>query len=258
VTAINFRDSLSLCADDHPMSTARSYEGSIWNELDTAAAATRWKTYWSGKIREFIGETVLEVGAGIGTNTPYLCGSRQKRWVCVEPDSVLVERIPQRLAAQPWAGRIETKLGILQDLPPDPVFDTILYIDVLEHIEHDHDELRDALARLKSGGHIVVISPAYPFLYTGFDEKLGHYRRYTKASLRACSPPGAPLRQLYHLDAMGLFASLANRLVLHQSKPPTLGQVLFWDGWLVTTSRLIDPLIGFSAGKSIVAIWMKD
>ncbi len=239
------------------MNTVRSYEGHLWNELDRAAIATRWKAYWSGKIKEHLGESVLEVGAGLGANTAYLWGPRQKHWLCLEPDPQLVSRIPETLSAQPWADRVEARPGILQDLPAVPAFDTILYIDVLEHIEHDREELAEAVKRLNSGGNIIVLSPAYQFLYTGFDQGLGHYRRYNKASLKACAPAGVKLQKLFHLDSIGLFASLSNKLVLHQSAPPSVSQVQFWDRYLVTTSMLIDPLIRFQAGKSIVAIWTK-
>lgn len=239
------------------MNTVRSYEGQPWNELDGAAVATRWKTYFAGKIKEYLGESVLEVGAGLGVNILYLWGPRQKRWTSLEPDPQLVNRIPETLAAQPWADRVETHLGMLLDLPPVPAYDSILYIDVLEHIEHDGEELNETQKRLNPGGNIIVLSPACPFVYTGFDKSLGHYRRYNKASLKACSPAGAKLQRLFHLDSIGLFASVANKLVLHQSAPPSVSQILFWDRYLVTASMIIDRLIGFQAGKTIVAIWTK-
>ena len=238
------------------MSTARPYEGHRWNESEQAATAVNWKRYWSGRIKKHLGESVLEVGAGLGANTPFLVGPRQKQWVCLEPDSALVARIPDSLGTHPYLDRVEARVGMLQDIPAAPAFDTILYIDVLEHIEHDARELTDALARLKPGGKIVVLSPAYQSLYTVFDEGLGHYRRYNRKTLRACTPAGAELEELYFLDSIGVFASVANKLFLHQSAP-TPGQTLFWDRYLVTASKLADPLVFFQTGKSIVGVWIK-
>jgi SAM-dependent methyltransferase len=236
------------------MTTERPYEGT---ELDLFLAARNWKSYWSDKVRPHIGESVLEVGAGFGANTPFLFSSQSKRWLCLEPDANLTNQIPERLKDHSWASRIETQIGTLSDLPADGIFDTILYIDVLEHIEKDHDELRAALLRLKPGGKIIVLSPAHPWLFTAFDREIGHYRRYTKSSLRDCTPPGARLLQLYYLDSVGLLASTANRLILHQSMP-TAQQIGFWDRWLVPPSRWVDPIVSFQIGKTVIGVWTRE
>src|ERR1700735_4007492 len=130
------------------MSTARPYEGHLWNESEKAATAVNWKGYWSGKIKKHLGAVVLEVGAGLGSNTPYLLGSGQRQWICLEPDPQLSARIPESLAAHLNRDRVEARLGVLQDIPATPAFDTIVYIDVLEHIEDDAREMADAFARL--------------------------------------------------------------------------------------------------------------
>jgi SAM-dependent methyltransferase len=235
------------------MTTERAYEG---GELDLFLAARNWKTYWSGKIRPHIGDNVLEVGAGFGANTPYLYGGARRRWVCLEPDAALAARIPEQLKDYPWAGNIETRVGTLRDIPEEERFDTLVYIDVLEHIEDDHGELRAAASRLAPGGKIIVLSPAHPKLFTEFDRAIGHFRRYTRASLRACTPPGTRLLQDYYLDAAGLMASSANRLLLHQSMP-SARQIQFWDRWLVTNSRWLDPIFAYRLGKTVIGVWMK-
>jgi SAM-dependent methyltransferase len=235
------------------MSEHRPYEG---QELELFSRARNWKKYWSGSIRPHVGKSVLEVGAGLGTNTPYLLGPAQESWLGLEPDGDLTAQIPTMLAGNPWHDRVRTRTGILRNLPAEEVFDTILYIDVLEHIEDDHGEMRLAQAHLAPRGKIVVLSPAHPRLYTEFDRALGHYRRYTRASLRACTPVGAKLVELYALDSFGLMATLANKLLLHQSMP-SAHQIAFWDRCLVPVSRWTDPLIAYSIGKSLIAVWEK-
>lgn len=233
------------------MTEHRAYEG---NELELFAAARGWKKYWSAKIRPHLGKSVLEVGAGLGANTPHLVGSNQESWLCLEPDAELCSQIPQTLAGRTWRDIVTTITGTLRDLPPETTFDTILYIDVLEHIEDDRGEMRSARARLKSGGKIVVLSPAHPWLFTEFDRAIGHYRRYTRRSLRGCAPPEANLVALFALDSFGLLASVANKLFLHQSMP-TARQIAFWDRRLVPVSRWTDPIIGHALGKSLIAVW---
>jgi len=235
------------------MTEGRPYEG---KELELFAQARNWKTYWSNKIRPHLGKTVLEVGAGLGTNTPYLLGPQQERWLCLEPDGALTAQIPATLANHPQCGIVKTRTGFLNHLPTDETFDTILYIDVLEHIEDDHGELRLALAHLAPKGKIVVLSPAYPSLYTDFDRVLGHYRRYTRKSMRDCTPAGSSLIEMYALDSFGLMATVANKLLLHQSMP-TSKQILFWDRVLVPISLWTDPVIAYSLGKSLIGVWQK-
>jgi len=235
------------------MSEDSPYPG---KELELFARARHWKKYWADKIRPHLGKSVLEVGAGLGANTPFLLGPEQESWLCLEPDSALTTQIPAALADLPERGIVTTRTGTLRDLAATEVFDTILYIDVLEHIEDDLGEMRSALTHLQSGGKIVVLSPAHPWLFTEFDRALGHFRRYTRRSLMACTPAGATLVEIYALDSFGLMASVANKLLLHQSMP-SAGQIAFWDGCLVPISRWTDPLFGFSLGKSLVGVWQK-
>jgi len=236
------------------MKENRAYEG---NELELFAQARNWKSYWSDKIRPHVGASVLEVGAGLGANTPYLLGSKQESWLCLEPDAELAAQIPETVADLSRREIVRCHAGFLRDLPASETFDTILYIDVLEHIEDDHGEMRTALAHLAPKGRIIVLSPAYPGLYTEFDRSIGHYRRYTRSTLRACTPPGAKLIELYALDSFGLMASVANKMLLHQSMP-SAKQIAFWDSCLIPVSRWTDPLIGFSLGKSLIAVWQKE
>jgi SAM-dependent methyltransferase len=238
------------------MSTSRQYEGHLWKESEKAATAVNWKGYWTGKIKKHLGAVVLEVGAGLGANTPFLLGSGQRQWICLEPDPQLSARTLESLAKHPNRDRVEARCGMLQDFPATPTFDTIVYIDVLEHIEDDSKEMADALVRLKPGGKIIVLSPAYQSLYTEFDKAIGHYRRYSRKTLRACTPPGAKLIELYFLDSVGVGASVANKLFLHQSAPNP-NQIFFWDRYLVTASKLLDPLVFFQTGKSIIGVWTK-
>jgi hypothetical protein len=74
--------------------------------------------------------------------------------------------------------------------------------------------------------------------------------------LRAISPPGLQLERRRYLDVVGLSASSANRLFLQQSMP-TKEQLSLWDNWMVPVSRVLDKLIGYSVGKTIIAIWQK-
>jgi SAM-dependent methyltransferase len=224
-------------------------------ELDLFAAVRNWKSYWSRQIRPFVAGDVLEVGAGIGSNTHFLDPGGAGRWVCLEPDPQLAARLTENLGSTEGRRTCETVCGALPSLNSQQ-FDTIIYIDVLEHIEKDRAELNMAAALLRPGGRIIVLSPAHQRLYNPFDSTVGHFRRYNRPMLRNISPAGLRLIRLRYLDSVGLCASAANLLFLRQSVP-TKAQLRFWDNWIVPVSRVLDKLFLYSAGKSILAIWQK-
>jgi 2-polyprenyl-3-methyl-5-hydroxy-6-metoxy-1,4-benzoquinol methylase len=224
------------------------YAGS---ELELFEKARNWKAYWRTQIAEFVHGDVLEVGAGIGANTVTLAGLNYERWTCLEPDAALAARIEL-----PRGGRHQPAAGTIEDLPADARFDAILYIDVLEHIEDDRREMARAADRLKPGGALIVLAPAHPFLFTPFDRAIGHFRRYTRASLRAAAPEALQIEKIVYLDAAGMLASAGNRMLL-RSAMPTERQILAWDRLLVPVSRLIDPVFAGRVGKSVLGIWRK-
>lgn len=233
--------------------TDANYVGS---ELDLFAEVRNWKRYWSEQVRPFVAGDVLEVGAGIGSNTPFLARGGQERWMCLEPDPQLADQIARKLGQITSHYTYEVVCGTLQSLDARQQFDTIIYIDVLEHIENDRAELNDADSHLRPGGHLVVLSPAHQWLFTPFDAAIGHFRRYNRALLRSLSPANLRIEKLVYLDSAGLLASLANRLFLRQSIPGP-AQLRFWDQRLIPISRILDKVFRYTIGKSVLSVWRK-
>lgn len=225
----------------------------VGSELDLFAEARNWKAYWSRRIGSFLSGDVLEVGAGIGSNTELMCRQTDGRWVCLEPDPAMASQLEESVRGN---SRLRAVCGTVQGLPGRESFDTIVYIDVLEHIEDDAAEMREAARRLRPEGRIVVLSPAHSWLFTPFDESIGHFRRYNRASLKRASPPGLMLEQMFYLDSCGIAASAANQLFLKQSMP-TRSQIGVWDRWIVPVSKVVDPVLGYAVGKSIVGVWRR-
>ena len=222
------------------------------SELEIFAHANNWKSYVQSQLRPYVVGDVLEVGAGIGGTTRALNDGAQRRWVCLEPDSAFAKRI----SSLPHLQNCEVLVGMLPDLDDREKFDAILYIDVLEHIKEDAAELILAARHLKTDGVIVVLAPAFPWLYTPFDAAIGHFRRYTRNSLRALAPVGLREEKCIYLDAFGILASAGNLLFL-QAANASAGQMRFWDNCLVPISRVMDRAFAFSLGRSILAIWRK-
>jgi len=233
-----------------------SVENYIGNELELFDKAKNWKNYYGNSVKPFLTGDVMEVGAGIGATTRSLCNGTQNKWVCLEPDTVLANQITMKMQRKELPACCELRIGTLENQSPTELFDTLIYIDVIEHIENDAAELQRAYKHLKKGGHLIILVPAHQWLYSPFDEAIGHFRRYNKGMLKKAIPQGFMQHTLKYMDSVGLMASIANKLFLKQSYP-TQQQVLFWDSTLVPISRFTDVVIFHAIGKSLLGIWKK-
>lgn len=225
-------------------------------ELEVFSQARNWKRYWADTITPYLGDEVLDVGAGLGATARVLRTRTYRRWVELEPDHDLALAIKGLQEQGEIPDYYEIVNGTSSALLTVGAFDTILYIDVLEHIEDDRSELARVAGLLTTGGHIVVVAPAHPWLFSEFDRQVGHLRRYVAADFDRIKPECCRIVRLSCLDSVGLFASLANRLFL-KTGSPSLRQIKFWDGFLVPLSRLVDRLLMGKVGKSIVCVMKK-
>jgi len=235
------------------MSEGRAYIGS---ELELFAGAQNWKRYYGSILRPYLRGRVLEVGAGIGGTTAVVCDGSQDEWICLEPDAQLVAAIEQKIATGTLPACCAAKRGWIGDVSPGPQFDAILYIDVLEHIRNDREEVELAAGRLRPGGMLIVLAPAHQWLMSPFDAAVGHFRRYTRATLSAVAASEVEMVDCRYLDSIGLIVSLGNRYILRKAIPKE-SEVRLWDRIMVPLSRRLDPLLGHGVGKSVLAIWRR-
>jgi hypothetical protein len=224
----------------------------VGTELELFTNATNWKAYFSRTIAPWVRGDVLEVGAGLGTNTRELRTPAVKSWLCLEPDASLAAQASTLVASLPDCRVVVGTTGAAEL----GTYDSVLYIDVLEHIEDDRGELERAATLLREDGHLVVLCPAHQELYSELDRAVGHFRRYDAETLTACGPRTLALEKLFYLDSVGMLASLANRALLKRGQP-SLGQIKVWDRLMIPLSRLLDPCLGRRLGKSIVAVWRR-
>ena len=185
-----------------------------------------------------------------------LCDGRQQSWTALEPDASLADELRRSVAAAPLPIPVHVVTGTLASLPGDALFDALLYLDVLEHIEDDRGEVARAAERLLPGGTLIALSPAHQWLYSPFDARIGHFRRYSARAVKALTPPTLSLERVLMLDAVGMLASAANRFLLRQATP-SARQIRFWDRWLVPSSRVVDPILRHRLGKSVLGIWRR-
>ena len=224
------------------------------DELVLFQHAINWKKYFTRHIQPYIKGKVLEAGAGMGSSTLILNDGSASQWVLLEPDPAMSAGLQQKISTKELPVNCSVITGTIDQVTGS--FNTILYIDVLEHIADHETEMKKAAGLVRPGGHIIVLSPAFQFLSSRFDEAIGHFRRYNTGMMRQVTPAGLELVSNRYYDSMGFFASCMNKWLLRQ-RYPTLSQIHFWDKCLVPVSTVKDKLFFHRFGKSIIAAWKK-
>jgi SAM-dependent methyltransferase len=228
----------------------------IGQELNLFSVATNWKCYVKRAIGEYLVGDVLEIGAGIGSTTAAMHDGKAHSWVCLELDLRNATRLKRTVVASSEYKKTQVIAGSLDAIANRPSFDCILYMDVLEHIHEDRDQIDSAAEVVRGGGHIIILSPAHQWLFSEFDKSIGHLRRYNKQLLRSLMPSGWLQVKLAYLDSVGALLSLANALALRQAMPSPW-QIALWDRFCIPLSTIIDSLLRQKCGKSILAVWRK-
>lgn len=228
----------------------------IGGELTLFKEAVHWKNYLFSQFARFIKGDLLEVGAGIGTNMVMMSKRNDihfNSWTATEIDKNQVE-ILKNVKDEQLDNRYTVVDSFVSDL--EQTYDTILYIDVIEHIENDRAELLNAKSKLNPQGHLVILCPAHNWLFSPFDKSIGHFRRYNKKMYLDILPDGFEVVRLRYLDSVGILASATNKLFLQQSYP-TPANIKFWDEYIIPFSKVFDQISGYILGKSVLIVAKK-
>jgi glycosyltransferase involved in cell wall biosynthesis len=152
--------------------------------LDAFASAPNFNRWMADTIQPYVGKKVLEIGAGMGNLTRLLLAGR-KRYVATDIDREHLERLKNRLSQRP---NLETAELNAADPQCQDGFrgqmDTVVCLNVLEHIEDDLGALRNIRSLLQDGGAAVILVPSGQSIFNSLDEELGHFRRYSEDQLR--------------------------------------------------------------------------
>lgn len=220
--------------------------------LETMGEARRFNEAVFRKVLPYIGKDILEVGTGIGNFTEKLRGCGKVVGVDVVPEFVAEakRRFPtlELGVADMGAGIPDFLLG--------RSFDTIVCMNVLEHIEDDRRTLADFFKLLRPGGRVVLVVPAHRWLFNGLDSHDGHFRRYETAELQAkLSEAGFSVAHNSRFNLVGILGWFVNGRLLGKTELPS-GQLGLYDRLVPLLFRL-ERLVGPPAGLSLLAVGAK-
>jgi glycosyltransferase involved in cell wall biosynthesis len=160
------------------------YKGSGPEILDALSGAENFNRWMAETIQPYVGKRVLELGAGIGNLTRILV-PRRKYYVASDIDTEHMARLHTRFQHRPNLDVRRCDLANPGDFEPFAgAMDTIVCLNVLEHVEDDHAGLRNMFVALKPGGRAIVLVPHGQDIFGTLDVALGHYRRYSHNELR--------------------------------------------------------------------------
>jgi SAM-dependent methyltransferase len=245
------REDPAMSLSHHQGTTTDTAVQEFWlQNLSKADAFTQWVL---GEISPWLGQRVLEVGCGIGTYTAGMAvGSRQI--VAMDMERTFIDEAARRLGQHPNVQLIcgdATEVGLPKS--SGEAFDTVVLLDVLEHIEDDVALLARLRSRLAPGGHLILKVPAMPSLYSPMDEAIGHWRRYDKRGLTdVISRAGLEIARVWSFNAAAVPGWWWNGRVRKLRAPPG-EQVALFDR-LVPVLRPLDRLARLFCGISLLAV----
>ena len=129
---------------------------------------------------------------------------------------------------------------------------------MFEHIEDDQRTIEQIYQKLASGGVLLLYVPAFNCLWSTLDDKICHYRRYTKKSLRKLVQPEFSIEKLQYVDSLGFIAALTFRLLRKDSTSLTAKSIAWYDKWVFPLSRVLDVLFHQFLGKNVFVICRKS
>jgi SAM-dependent methyltransferase len=227
-------------------------------DLLQMARAHNYRRWQYRMVAPYVRGQVLEVGGGIGNFTADLARTAQAV-ISLEPNAACHRQLLDKTRG---LSNVKVYNAAAEDLDrhvsPGYLADSVVCMNVLEHLSDDLAAIRTFSRRLKAGGVLVLLIPAAPWAFGDIDRRLGHYRRYSKRSARAllekCS---LSVLRLRYFNFIGLWGWFWNT---HVSRRQTQsdGQIYIFDNWIVPWQSRLESLVPPPIGQSLLAVARKE
>lgn len=222
-------------------------------DLEAMSFAVNYHRWILDECAPYLGGTIAEVGAGAGSVSRLLLGRGVQHLFAFEPSPDMFALLQQELRGE------ERATAVNDFFDADDArgrFDSVVYINVMEHIEDDRAEMATALAALKPGGHLVIFVPALSWLYSRLDKEIGHFRRYTKRGLvEAVTAAGFTLVKARYFDVAGILPWYVNFKLLGNGF--SSGSVSLYDNLVVPVMRRVESVVTPPIGKNVLLVAQK-
>lgn len=235
--------------------SARSMFNYSGAELLSLAHARNYYAWVLRHFESFLGPTVVEIGAGIGTFSNFLLSvPRVQQLIAIEPAANTYPQLEERYRDDP---RVLTLRGFLNDYYGELNADSFVAVNVLEHVADDMAFLEQARESVVDGGSLLLFVPALPAIYGTLDRAFEHKRRYTRRTLGdTIEAAGWNVRRISYMNLPGIVAWFIAGRMLRKTNIAAR-QAKAYDAlivpWLSRMESLFEPPIG----SNLVAIATK-
>ena len=224
-------------------------------ELDAMAEARNYCRWILDFFAPYLGQKVIEIGAGAGTFSQLLLSSgRASELILFEPGANLFPLLQQRFGNDP---RVHLQSGSFDPSVLEEPADSIVLVNVLEHISDDDALLLQIRQSLRPGGRVLLFVPALEWNYGSLDKAFEHHRRYSKPILRKkLEQAGFRIEQARYVNFLGITSwFLAGKVLRRRTLQPR--QVRWYDRWIVPWSFKLEQICEPPVGQSLVAVAVK-
>jgi SAM-dependent methyltransferase len=237
------------------MAEALDYAG---RDLESMSLARNYHRWILDLFAPHLGRRVVEVGAGTGSFSELLLAREPESLTLVEPSRAMHRLLVEHVSRLPTRARVRTYNDTFARVAPrlkgGERPDSVIYVNVLEHVEDDEGELRLVADTLAPGGRAFVFVPAFRWLYGSFDRQVGHRRRYTRGELGAkCGRAGLRVVKAVYFDAAGVLPWWLKYRVLRSERMEP-GAVKFYDDFCVPFVRRVEALVPPPVGKNVLLV----
>ena len=210
----------------------------------------RYNRWMFERLHRWIGRSVLEIGSGIGNLSAFLVD--RERLVLTDTREEYLGRLRRRFADRPNVSVARLYLPDDDRAVAGQRFDTVICLNVLEHVDDDISALHAIRRLLGPGGRLVLLVPALQALYGTIDRALGHHRRYNRGGLAdLLRATGFKLAHIEYFNLAGIPGWWWAGRVLRRNTIPG-GSLKLYDA-LVPLFRL-ERFIPWRVGQSLIAI----
>ncbi|MGD0338046.1 MAG: methyltransferase domain-containing protein [Bacteroidota bacterium] len=226
-------------------------------DLQMMAKAVRYRQWLYDLLHPFLGTQILEVGGGIGNYTLMFVGNAESV-VSIEPNAYCFDRLSEATKDDPKIQILKTDLEHLHfSLLDSKEFDTVVSINVLEHIADDMKAVEKMKSYLLPGGRLVLIVPAVPAAFGGIDRKVGHYRRYSRKMIRELfRKAGMESEIIRYFNFAGLLGWFWNAKIWPRNTQSER-QIMIFDTYLVPLISRLEYVVPAPVGQSLLAVARK-
>ena len=229
----------------------------IIRDQELVMGAINYRKWIYTQFSKYLGRRVIEMGAGIGNFTEMFLD--KELVVAVDNHKECVKYMKRRFTSSRNVIPVEMDISdphivSLSQYRPD----TVVCINVLEHVRNDEVALSYMSEILKKGGRLILMVPAFQILYGSIDRLLGHHRRFSKKELisRLCDTSFV-IKEISFINSIAVIGWFLNNRILKR-KEESLAQVLFFDRFVVPWLKPIEKLVKPPFGLSLLAIGEKE